>query len=95
MENLKVDFEIIPDGKSPPVNYRKSIVHLIFYLRMTLECKSRWVKDAHETPKPEWSTFVGVLSRKSIRIAIMCASLNDLPVFGADIQNTYLQYILS
>ena len=58
---------------------------------MTLKHKSRLVKNYHKTPQTEWSTFAGVLLRKIIRIALTYAALNDLPVFGDDIQNAYLQ----
>ena len=44
MDHLKVAFDIMPDGKSPPVNYTKESGNLIFNTRMTLERKSRWVK---------------------------------------------------
>ena len=91
MENLKVAFDILPNGKDPPPTYRKASGHIIFDVRMTLERKARWVKDGHRTPEPDWCTFAGVVSRESIRIALTYASLNGLPVFGADIQNAYLQ----
>jgi len=58
---------------------------------MTLERKARWVKDGHKTPEPEHSTFAGVFSRKSVRIAFTYAALNDLSICAADIQNAYLQ----
>ena len=58
---------------------------------MNLERKARWGKDVHKTPEPSWSTYAGVVSRESIRIALTNASLNNLPVFGSDIQNDYLQ----
>ena len=58
---------------------------------MTLERKDRWVKDGHKTPDPSWSTYFGVVSRESNIIASTYASLNNLPIFGADIQNAYLQ----
>ena len=70
MENLKVAFDIFPDGKYYPFCYNKAIVHLIFYARMTLKRKSRWVKDLHKTPQPEWSTFAGVVSHEIIIIAL-------------------------
>ena len=57
---------------------------------MTLEWKALWVKDGHKTPIPEWSTFSGVVSRESVRIAFTYAELNGLPVCAADIQNAYL-----
>ena len=43
-KHLKVAFDIMPDGKSPPVNYTKASGNLIFDTRMTLERKSIWVK---------------------------------------------------
>ena len=48
-------------------------------------------KDGHKTPIPEWPTFAGVISRKSVRIAFTYAALNGLPVCAADIQNSNLQ----
>ncbi len=91
MENLKVAFDILPEGKDPPPTYRKASGHIVFDVRMTLERKARWVKDGHRTPEPDWCTFAGVVSRESIRIALTYAALNGLPVYGADIQNAYLQ----
>ena len=41
IENIKVAFDMIPDGNSPPVNCNKSSGHLIFDMRIKLECKSR------------------------------------------------------
>jgi len=91
MGNLIVAFDILKEGSKPPPGYTKSSGHLIFDVRMTLERKARWVKDGHKTPEPDWSTYAGVVSRESIRIALTYAALNDLPVCGADIQNAYLQ----
>ena len=53
--------------------------------------KARWALDGHKTPDPIGSTFAGVVSRESIRIAFTYAALNDLRVFAADVRNTYLQ----
>ena len=36
------------------------------------------------------STYAGVISRESVRIAFTIAVLNDLDIFAADIQNAYL-----
>ena len=65
---------------------------MIFGVRMALKRKGIWVKYGHKSPQPEWLSFSGVASREKIRITITYASLNDLPVFGAIIQNAYLQY---
>ena len=53
--------------------------------------KARWVNDGHKTPTPIWSTYSGVVSRESVRIALTYAALNDITVMEADIQNTYLE----
>ena len=54
-----------------------------------IEQKDRWVKDGHRIPEPKQSTFSGVVSRDSVRIALTCASLKDLPICACDIQNAY------
>ena len=58
---------------------------------MTLQRKSRWVKDGHKTPILEWSEFAGVVSRESVHIAFTYAAPNCFPVCAASIQNAYLQ----
>jgi hypothetical protein len=91
MENMKVAFDILPAGQRAPVGYTKSSGHIVFEVRMTLERKARWVKDGHRTKNPENSTYAGVVSRESVRIALLSAALNALPVCACDIQNAYLQ----
>ena len=91
MENLKVAFDILEPNKPLPKGYTHASGHLVFDVRMTLERKARWVKDGHRTPEPSWSTYAGVVSRESVRILLTYAALNDVPVWGCDIQNAYLQ----
>ena len=91
MNNLKVAFDILPEGRRAPVGYTKSSGHIIFDVRMTLERKARWVKDGHRTKQPDHSTYAGVVSRESVRIAFLSAALNALPICACDIQNAYLQ----
>ena len=85
MTNVEVAFKILEDNEHVPPGYRKSSGHIIWDLKMDFTRKARWVKDGHRTPEPLNSTFAGVLSRESIRIALTYASLNGLPVWGADI----------
>jgi len=59
---------------------------------MSLERKTRWVLDGHLTKKPSnVSTYTGVVSRESVRIALTYAALNGIDVMAADIRNAYLQ----
>eukprot|EP00980_Cylindrotheca_fusiformis_P020136 scaffold7198_cov78-Cylindrotheca_fusiformis.AAC.1 len=58
---------------------------------MSLERKARWVLNGHLTPDAEYSTFAGVVSRESVRIALTYAALNGVDVWAADIRNAYIQ----
>ena len=40
---------------------------------------------------PIGSTYAGVVSRESVRIAFTYAALNNIDVFAADVRNAYLQ----
>ena len=53
--------------------------------------KARWVKDLHRTHDPKESNYFGTFSRYSARIDLTYATLNDVGVTAADIQNAYLQ----
>lgn len=91
MGNVIVAFKILEDSENMPVGFTKAYVHMIFDVKMTGEFKARLVKDDHKTPDPDSSQYVGVLSRDSVRIALLYAALNDIDVICADIRNAYLQ----
>ena len=57
--------------------------------------RARWVLDGHKTPDPIGSTYAGVVSRESVRIALTYGALNELDVFTANTQNAYLQALSS
>ena len=58
---------------------------------MDFTCKVRWVNYGHCTPDPTTSSYMGVLSRESIRIVVTHAALVSLGVMPCDIMNAYLQ----
>ena len=94
MKNVGVAFEILDPalGQTVPPGWNKASGHLVFDVKMTLDRKSRWVLDGHLTEDiPYISTYAGVVSRESVRIALTYAALNDLDVMAADIRNAYLQ----
>ena len=91
MANVKVAFEILDESQSIPIGWRKSSGHLVFDVKMDFTRKARWVKDGHKTPQPDNSTYAGVVSRESVRIALTYAALNGIDVVAADIKNAYLQ----
>lgn len=91
MQNVGIAFEILEAGESAPPGWRKASGHLIWDCKMDFTRKARWVLDGHKQPNPELSTYAGVVSRESVRIAFTYAALNGLNVCAADIQNAYLQ----
>ena len=49
------------------------------------------MKDGHKTPDSATSSYAGIVSRESVRIALTYAALHDVEVLAADIHNAYLQ----
>jgi hypothetical protein len=91
MGALVVAFKMLEHGQRAPVGWFKSTGHIVWDVKMDSTRKARWVKDGHKTPNPTTSSFAGVVSRESIRIALTYAALLGLPVIGGDIKNAYLQ----
>jgi hypothetical protein len=52
--------------------------------------KARFVANGNETEAPPSMTYSSVVSRDSVRIALLVAALNDLKLLSCDIQNAYL-----
>ena len=91
MSNVAVAFEILDRDSPIPVGWTPCSGHLVFDVKMDFTRKARWVKDGHLTRDPDTSTYAGVVSRESVRIALTYAAMNGLPVVACDIRNAYLQ----
>jgi hypothetical protein len=90
MGNVLIAFDILEEGEELPGNLKKLGVHLIFDVKMDLTRKARLVADGHKTPDPITSTYAGVVSRETVRIAMTYAALHGLKILAADIQNAFL-----
>ena len=90
MKNVLIAFELLDQGEEPPRHLKELGVHLVFDVKMDLTRKARLVADGHKTADPKGSTYAGVVSRETVRIAFTYAALNELDVLAADIQNAYL-----
>ena len=90
LENCKVAFEFLPESKRPNPGYKHIRCHLIFDVKADLTRKARFVAGGHLTDPPVEITYSTVASRDSIRIILLLASLNELEVMCADLQNAYL-----
>lgn len=91
MENVAIAFEIMDDDEVLPPGFKPASCHLIFDVKMDFTRKARYVLDGHRTADPEDSTYAGVVSRESVRIAFTYAALNGIDICAADILNAYLQ----
>ena len=91
MSNVGVAFEVLKPGQRAPPGWRKASGHIIFDVKMDFTRKARWVKDGHRTPDPITSSYAGVVSRESVRIALTHAALHGITTMAADIRNAYLQ----
>ena len=91
MGTIVVAFEILEPNARPPPGWTRSSGHLIFDVKMDFTRKARWVKDGHRTPDAITPSYAGVVSRDSIRIALVYAKLLGLGICGGDIRNAFLQ----
>ena len=64
--------------------------NIIFNIKMDFTYKARYVAGGHKAEDPEVQTYASVVSRNSIRIRLLMASLNDLDILSADIAGAYL-----
>ena len=92
MENVRVAFKVLPDGKSVPIGHQFVQCHMVFYVKMeNFRCKARLVTGGHMTEALATITYASIVSRETVRIALMIAALNDLEVKLGDILNAYVQ----
>jgi hypothetical protein len=85
MLNVGIAFKSLEPEKAVPAGWVKTSGHIVFNVKMSLERKARWVLDGHLTPDADYSTYAGVVSRESVRIALTYATLNGVGVCAADI----------
>ena len=88
MKNVQVAFDGKDKGMVAPVGYQVIRCHPIFDMKSTtLTRKVRFVAGGHTMDNPAAMTHASVVSRESVRIALLLAALNDLDVLTADVQN--------
>jgi hypothetical protein len=90
MKNVRVTFKILEDGTRAPVGYQHIPCMLIFDVKMDFTRKTKLVAGGHVTQPAAILTYASVVTRESVRIALLIAALNDMSVLGADISNAYL-----
>ena len=88
------DFDTFKDkGKngSPPQGYQKIRVHFVYAVKHDLRHKARLVAGGHMTEPPKDSVYSGVVSLRSMRLALLVGEINGLKAMVGDIGNAYLE----
>ena len=70
--------------------YQEIKCHIIFDVKMDFTRKARFVAGGHMTEAPNSLTYSSVVSRESVKIAFLVATLNGLDIMSCDIGNAYL-----
>ena len=99
MTNVRILFEKL-QGFTPDemrkgnikFGYEHVNMHMVFDINMygKFTRKARLVANGHTTEIPSSITYSSFVSRESVRIVFLLASLNDLDIFEFDIGNAYL-----
>ena len=80
------------NGKVKFLNdHKRIIVHFVFAVKHDFRHKARLVAGGHLTDPNTEGTYSGVVSLRSLRIAIVAAELNDLQIMVGDISSAYLE----
>jgi Reverse transcriptase (RNA-dependent DNA polymerase) len=93
MANFRVAFDVF-DGekKDLPPGFQQISCHMMFDVKLgeNFRRKAQYVAGGHVIDPLASSTNSLVVTRESIRIALLVAALNELEVLPANIQNAYL-----
>ena len=85
MENNGIAFQIFEIEINTSPGWTKVTSHLVFDMKMGFIRKVRYILDKYRIPDPIGSTYARVISCKSAHIAFTYATLNNLPVFAANV----------
>ena len=92
MENVRVAFEVLPDGESIPIGHQFVQCHMVLNIKMEDSIqKARLVAGGHITKAPATIKYSNIGSREIVRIALIIVTLNDLEIKSGDILNEYVQ----
>ena len=87
MKNVRIAFKILGIDDMIPSGFEFVPCHMIFDVKMDGAAKARLVAAGCRKSDPEGSTYAGVVSRETVCLALVYASLNNLDIMSADILN--------
>ena len=91
MRNIQVAFQILNKNEEVRIGYKFIHWHMIFNVKMEyFHRKARLVAGGHMKETPADMTYASVISRESVRLALMLAALNALEVRCGNVMNAYI-----
>ena len=82
--------QVLEDGEEVPVGSQFVDLMMIFDVKMDLTRKARLVAQGDQVETPSNLTHASTVSRDSICIALLLASLNNLTLLAANVTGAYL-----
>jgi hypothetical protein len=71
MKEVRIAFNILPDGHSAPIRYQKIPCHMMFDVIMKdFRWKARQVAGGHQTEAPATITYASMVSRETVCLAL-------------------------
>ena len=96
MENVRVAFIVLQDGKSVLIGHQFVQCHMVFNVKMEdFRHKARLVAGGHMIGALSTILYASIVSKETVRIALMIAALNDLEVKSGDIINAFVQALVT
>ena len=80
MDNVRVAFEVLPDRKSLPIGHQFVQCHKVFITMKDFRQKAKLVAGDHMTKALTTMMYASVVSRETVIIATIIATLHDLEV---------------
>ena len=92
MKTVRPAFEIHEGSILDLVGYQKINCHLVYDIKLVenFHRKARYCANGLTTETPSSLTYLSVISRDSVHIALTVAALNELDILVCDIEGTYL-----
>jgi hypothetical protein len=72
------------------VRFQEIGFHLIFDVKMDFTRKARFVVGGHTMKAPSSITYSSVVSRDSVQLAFLIASLHNVDILSCNLENAYL-----
>jgi len=95
MKNVRIAFDVLDKDSNIEPGRTFLECYLIFDVKMDFTRKARFVANGAKTPDLKSSTYAGVISRETVRIAFTHAALNGYNILAGDILNAYLNAPIS